>query len=452
MFLKYNCSNYTLDISGGALKKFCISTALVILLTYYLSMLVPSNDAKASLLFFTLFGLIPIWLYSRLLLNDSTCTKIFISAYVIKAILGLTHYLTFIDYQYFEHPDSVALTAVVDFGSMFGQIGIYEDAFDFSYKSIIDHANMPHPEIYALMSLFFGNVGHYFLTIIPINLLSTSFVATILSYITKKRQGNYQVVAFLCAFFPMSLISSYFSRDLFALALLSICLGLIIFSKGYIRILLLILASYVLGLQRTPYIVIPILSFIIFRFMKNGKDKGKNKLIIILLCVLIFIFGSDYILGAFEDQDRYTGTTKNIMFYLLFPIRFIQCIIGPFPWTQVLDRPENTFQMQDWFLSASLFYLLFKVFPLYWTDIRAQKPLDYLSIVGMLILLMGVASAEPHLSYVAYGSSFMVPMISRIDFKMKDFISFNIIYFIFMWLFSILWSGLGLGGVSNLFK
>lgn len=452
MFIKYNSSNYTLDIPGGTLKKFCISTVLVLLLTYFLSLLVPSQDAKLSLALFSLVGMVPIVIYSHLLLKDSLCTKIFLCSYVLKCAIGIFFYLHFIDAGYFEHPKSVAIESVSDFITMFTQIGNYVDTFDFTYNSILENAIMPHPEMYAMMSLLFRGPGDYILTIIPVNLISSGLMAIMMAYITKKRNGNYQVVAFLCAFFPMSLIPSYFFRDLFGLMLVSIALSIFIFSKGYFKILMLIVASYTFGLQRGPYLIIPILAYFTFLFLNSKGRKNNNKVFAMLFGVIILALGSDYLLGAFEEHDRYMTTTKNLMFYVLFPLRFIQGIIGAFPWTQVFNRPENCFQMQDWFLSASMFYLMFKIFPIYLNDIRSRSQFDYLSIVGLLLMLMGITTNPPHISYVAFGVPFMIPMISRIQFSFRNFVSFNIKYFVIMTILSLIWTAAGFGGVAQIFK
>ena len=452
MLFNYNTSTYSLNINGKYLNRFILSSLLIFALTYFLTILTPSGDAVTSLIFSSLIGIIPVLLYSHILLKDSVCKKILIIAYIIKTIWGIVHYLYFIDPNYFNRPNIISITNIDDYVAGFQQISIYSKYSYLTLDIIKDHAIMPHPEMYALMSLFYKNIGLYILTIVPINVISSCFTATMISYITKLRNGNFRLILFLCACYPESLISSMYIRDLFAAVLVTFCICSVVLSTGWKRLLFIILSTYIISLQRLPYIIVPILAYIICLFSKSSGKNSKYTIYAFLALIISIAFGSQYFLGAFEGQESYMSSISNILLYVLFPIRFIQCMIGPFPWSQAFETPLASYYIQEFFLSAALFYTVYKIFPLYWKDIKAHRELDYMSVVGLLIMLIPIFSSSPHILYVGFGLVYLTPMFSRIKFSIKNFISFNVKFFAFMIVASFIWISLKFGGTSSIFK
>lgn len=434
------------------LLSFLIKSAQAVVLYFAILFLVPSNNPLSSLIGYSLVGIIPVLFFAKLLIDDNSSIKFLAFAYIIKILIGVFHYIWFIDPTYFHGSgDEVKLTSVNDFMSMFDQVGVFVDNFDGSMKSIGEYGNMPHAELYALMSLTFKIVGNYYLTIIPLNVVCSLFIALMITYVVKLRGGNYQVALFLCSFFPMTLLSDYFFRDAFGLMICTFALVLVLLSKEWYKILILVFASYLFYWQRTMYVVIPFIAYFLHQIINSSNRKQDPGKIIFYIIIFAFalMFASTFIGGVYEDNRGYTSTTQSLISYLTFPIRYFLCIIGPFPWTQCFNgKVENTFMMGDFFFSAALFYLTIKGYPLLVKDYRRGVGIDYLVIVGFLIMIMGIMNPAHHLGYVGWGLLFFVPTLTRI-FQWSSFVRFHIVFFALMILFNILYIMMGLGGIMN---
>ncbi|MCM1139123.1 MAG: hypothetical protein NC453_11195 [Muribaculum sp.] len=447
----HNDSKYSLDIAGGHLYYFIITTLASIFLFYLLCGLVNSSNPKSSLFQSIILGGIPVYLYSFLLLNDKKWSNIILFIYFLKCGIGVWHYLTFLDPTYFTNPSIVHISAVNDFISMFEQVSIFAhqcwaNGVPFEKVAYINHA-----ELYWLIAGVFNKIGVYILSIVVVNGVSSVMIAIMISYITKLRNGNYGLALILSGLFPLSLITSYFYRDIVGLLIVTILTTCILLAHKR-RWIWLILASFAFYLQRTVYCVYPILGYGIYLFLKNrGKNSTKNVLLIGLSIPIVCV-ASLYSSALLEGNEGYTAVWSNIFMYILFPIRYFMCIIGPFPWTQTFVSPEKTYYLQDYFMSAALFYLTLRCFPKLYNDYKRKKPIDYLVILGLLFMLAGIFNTASHMSYIAFGFCFFIPYMSTYVFVKNDFIEFNLKYFLYMAIFNIIYVAIGLGGMSGIFK
>jgi hypothetical protein len=329
---------------------------------------------------------------------------------------------------------------------------MFAQNMDGSYESFLANSALPHAEIYALMSIIFKYSGLYVLTIIPINVMSSLATSIMITYIVKIRGGRYRIALILTALFPLSLISSYFFRDMFAMSLLTFFLVLILLTK-HTKIIILVITSYLFYLQRTPYVVIPMLAYMFYTFLRSeNREKSAKELVAFLIFLLLvsisFDFISEGISDLYNDNSIYTSASRKLTTYILFPIKYFTAIVGPFPWTQVLDRPENTYMFQDFILSSSLFYVTFYFFPKIFRDISYKKSIDYLAIVGVLLMMMGVMSSVSHIGYVGWGLCYLVPTIVE-EFNWKNFTVFTVKYFVFMLFFNLLYKMFNLTGFMH---
>lgn len=450
-YLDLDTSRYHLDISSKSeLLKFVASSCLVVMVYYISLYLIIDSNAFLSFLSYSILGIIPVLLYTRLLIGSNLAIKLVLFAYVIKSIIGIVFYLILIDPNYFGDGRQVAMTAVEDFSSMYSTILNYVDKFDFTYQSIVDNDyGSSHPELYALMSVPFRFTGGYYLSIAPFNVICSSMMAVIISYITKLREGNFYLALLLALFNPLSLTSTYFFRDLFGQLLASFALVLVVLSNTS-RIITIFIASYLFYLQRTPYVVIPIASYVLYMALQNKSGKMRFYTIIAVLASVVLLITFSAFLGNILEKGNYTEAQTKVVTYVLFPVRYIITIIGPFPWTQIFDPvPEKKFFWQDFIFSSALFLITFKYFPIIWKKIKNKETIDYLTVVALMLMLMGVMTTPPHLGYVGWSLCFFLPtFVNYINIRQIAY--FTIRFFLIMIVFNIIYTSLGMGGVLKL--
>ncbi len=451
-YFDVNTSQYHLNIaSSSEFIRFLTSTAIVLLTFYFVLFLIIDTTPLLSFISFTVVGIIPVLLYTRLLIgnHDNKTILLVAFAYALKSFMGIVFYILFVDPNYFSDGTSVATTSVDDFTSMYATIINYSKTFDFTYSSIIDNAGgARHIELYALLSVPFKFSGGYYLTIAPMNVIFSSLTAIIIAYITKLRNGKYPLALLLALFYPLSLTSSYFFRDLLGMLIASFAIALIELS-GKMRLFSLALASYLFYLQRTPYVAVPIAAYILYVVLQSKGKKMRFFSIIVVLSAILLLLAASSFLGSIYEEGNYTEAHTNILTYVLFPVRYFITIIGPFPWTQIFDPvPEKKFYWQDFVMSSALFLITFKYFPYLWKKIKKKETIDYLTVVAFLIMFMGIMTTPPHIGYIGWGLCFFLPNFVN-TITIKEIAYFTIRYLLFMLIFNIIYVSLGSGGVMK---
>lgn len=441
---------YSSSIEGGFLVPFIVKTLLCIFLFYLINCLVDDSAAKASLFQSVFLTSIPILVYVYLLLREWNWVWVIIGLYFLKCGIGVFHYLALVDPDYFLHPTSVRLTTVKDFTGMFDQVRLFANNYWGGTSSFSDLAYMPHAELYCLIAAIFNKIGVFILSIIPVNAFSSIMMATMIGYVTKLRKGNWGIAIILAGLFPMSLITSYFFRDMVGLFVATFFLICILLAKKNV-LLWLIVASTFFYLQRTVYVFLPVIAYIVWLFLKN-RSEGNNRNPVLILCLIPILCVASYFSSSiFEQNEGYLSGIDNIFMYLLFPVRYFMCIIGPFPWSNMLNSPESTFYLQDYIFSSAMFYITLRAFPCLYHDFINKKSIDYMVILALLIMISGIFNSQTRLSYIGFGVCFFIPYLSSILDK-EDFKMFHLKYFAYMALFNILYVSLGVGGLSNIFK
>lgn len=437
-------------IDGFYLASFIVKTLLCVLLFYFINGLVDNSSAQASLFQSIFLSSIPILIYTYLLLKNWNWVWIMMGLYFLKCGIGVFHYLIFVDPDYFLHPTSVKLTAVKDFIGMFDQVRLFANNYWGGASSFYKIAYMPHAELYCLIGAIFHKIGVFVLSIIPVNTFSSIMIATMIGYVTKLRNGNWGIALILAGLFPMSLITSYFFRDMVGLFVSTFFLVCILLSKRGI-LFWLIIASVFFYLQRTVYVLLPVVAYIIWLFFKN-RSEGNNRNPILIMCLIPILCVASYFSSSiFEQNEGYLSVIDNIFIYLLFPVRYFMCIIGPFPWSNTFNSPESTFYLQDYVFSSAMFYITLRVFPSLYQDFISRKSIDYMIILALLIMISGIFNSQTRLSYIGFGTCFFIPYLSSI-FDKEDFKMFHLKYFVYMALFNIIYVSLGVGGLSNIFR
>lgn len=374
-----------------------------------------------------------------ILLKESRWIIFFVIAYIVRLLIGLFHFLYFILPDYFE-TKGVTLPLSNDFTSAFEAIAEIASAKKHLGLFHYEEVYWSHPEILNLMSYPFVYFGNYVLNITPLNsfmsVLTSINIYLIGKYIYNFDRKKLRFITIISAYFPLTLISSLFYRDVTGLAIMSIGMTLIMLSRnGLIQYLMLGIGCYLFSLHRTIYPVVLLLAFFINYFLLLKKRvSARNRIfqfVVILPVVIILIFIS--IVAGFSENKVYVDGGASINF-LGLPVKLIMGMIGPFPWTQYFTtgRLEYSYQFSDYLqgtLNVSIFFLLY-----YFRDSYFKKEqFNLFNITGLLLIIVGLSTTFMHISYVSTGVIFLLPWIAnsinRYKIKQYYFISFLALLF-----------------------
>jgi len=391
--------------------------------------------SSIAFLFITVFSTI-------ILFKNTKWVWFFVLAYVFKILIGILHYLYFIDPNYFQtgiySPVNPEYAAVYDY--------IINSAHDKLTHGILYFRYHPggvtHQEILSFISIPFMFFGDYAMTIAPINAFSSLLISMNVILLSRFKfqysSKSVKPIALLTAYFPMTLISSLLYRDIVGLALMSVGLILVLFSKRPItQYVMLIIACYLFYLQRTVYPLILLMAFIINAVInRNYKSKGWNLFykvatVIVSIVVVSFVFAYANI-EAYHDLAA-RGLDFNI---ILFPIRMIVGLIGPFPWAQFLlyeTIPAVAYQLQD-YLQGALNITIFVAIIFNWRKYFKKGSLNLLNLTGVWLIITGIMTPYMHMTYIAKGFMFLIPIlfaqIRLSEFRKRYLYSFLAILFL----------------------
>lgn len=390
-----------------------------------------------------------------ILLKSHKWVWFFILAYIVKILVGLFHYLYFIDPEYFQtglyKPLTWEFEAVFD-----GILSFAHEKKDYGilyYKA--RENDVTHQEILSLISIPFVYFGDYVMTISPINTFSSLLISMNIMLISKHKfcfdNTRLKYIAITTAYFPMTLISSLLYRDIVGLAAISVGFVLVMFSrKKIVTYLMLLVACYLFYLQRTIYPVILLLSFIInsIFFQKSNKKNTElfYKIITIVLSFIIF----PIILHYSNTEANEVMASGAINFnYLFLPLKIIIGLVGPFPWNQFLMYeiiPAYAYQLGD-YLQGTLNVAVVITIIRYRKKFFSKNNFNLLNIAGIIIILSGLFNSFMHMTYVAIGFVFLLPWlfyyINLEEFKKKYVCVFLVILFMSI-LISVFFGNLGL--------
>ncbi len=397
----------------------------------------PLNSIIAST---TAFFLIVVF-SAFILLKSNKWIAFFIIAYFVKILIGLIHYLYFIDPEYFQTGAYKALTW--EFEAVFERILSYSHEkqsygiFYFEYRK----GDFEHQEILNLISIPFVYFGDNVLTITPINAFSSLLISINVILISKYKfhssNKRLKYIAITTAYFPMTLISSLLYRDIVGLALMSIGLVLVLLSKkSTTKYLMLIIACYLFYLQRTVYPVILIVAFVIdyifFQRTKRNAAELFYKIVTVIVCLIAFLIIFKYS-NTETNQEMASGAFS--FNFLFLPVKLILGLVGPFPWNQFLMyeiMPAYAYQLED-YLQATLNMSIVAVLIIYRKKYFNKKSFNLLNITGLLLILTGLFNTFMHMTYVGIGFVFLLPwLFSNIDIKKFTTIYIKVFLIIFI--------------------
>ncbi len=356
-----------------------------------------------------------------LLLNDKRLISLFVIAFVVKLGIGVWHYITFIDPNYFSssgetnfmhHEFQAVIQFLRDAASEKTQMGLLHLKMD---------GYVTHQEFLSIIAIPFHFFGVKMLGIAPINTFFSLFAAMNVFIVLGKsidddRRRNF--VLFLLAYFPATLLTDCFMRDIVGWGFMSIGLAMMCFSRNlFEKTLSMVLAMPLFYLQRNGYVVIPVL-MLLAEFVFLAKRKNLLLMIVSIIATLILIPVA-YNLTSNESTDAYVEGVTRWPIYLL-PIKIVMGLIGPFPWTNfALFKivPAVSFYLGDYISGVLNIGILIGVMK-GWRKFVNRKSIDISVVMGLLLLMMGIMNEYMHTTYISIGVFFLVPwFIKLIDPK-----------------------------------
>jgi len=410
-------------------------------------------SSSIAFLFITIFS-------SVILFKSQKWVWFFIMAFLIKILLGLIHYLYFIDPEYFRTGLYKSLTW--EFESVFDNIlrsaheKVQHGALYYQYSE----GGIDHQEIISIISIPFAFFGDYVLTITPINtycsLLLSMNILLISKYQFNVSATVLKYIAVTTAYFPMFFIPSLLYRDIVGLGIMSIGMVLVLFSKKTIvKYCMLVVACYLFYMHRTIYPVIILMAFVINSvFFHSYNTKGNGYFYKVVTIILSIV--------AFSIIVTYTNTEGNQAMasgafsfnFLFLPVKIILGLIGPFPWNQFMqykEIPANSYQLQD-YLQGTFNVTVVTILILYRKKYFLKEKFNLMNITGGLLILVGLFNAFMHMTYVAIGFIFMLPWIfSVVNMKYFRKIYINI-FLIILFLNLMIFAFFGNLGIKSLLE
>ena len=400
--------NYTL-------KQYVIKiTSVFIILICLCTILGTDSSCLSSLISGSFIFFLITVISARILLRSNKLVLFFSIVYVVKLLLGIAHYLYFVDSSYFNGNGTTfmlhdEIQAVIDF--FFSAV---EEKKKYGLFYIKTDGYVTHQEMLSIIAVPFNFFGVRILNIAPINSFFSILAAMNVYLVSRRNHWSIEtnmLVLLVLAYFPSTLLTSYFFRDIVGMAFMSIGLALMVFARHVsAKFVCTIISILLCFLQRNGYVVLPVL-ILISQYTVLGKRKKMGiipNILIVSLFILYVVIGLAYT----ESTDLYIQDATKWPIYLL-PVKFVMGLIGPFPWTNFTSyivNPAAAYYLSDYAcgcLNMAFSYIIYINRKILFNTSELSES----AIMGIILLLMGIMNTYMHMTYISIGVFFMVPWI-----------------------------------------
>lgn len=395
------------------ITKMAISIAITLLLCIVLS---SKKDVMGSYVMCTITFALATWFMSFIFFGKSNFTKIIVTAYFVKILIGLVHYLIFIDSSYFSSSGHHMMFDNEEFSVVFNAIcNIANDKVQHGlWHTDLLSVFATHPEMMHILSYPFVFFGDNILTFSPFNawcssIVCISFICIGQSFL-KLTEDKIKFLGYLLAYFPFFLISSYPARDIAGLALMSIGTAMFLLSDSVIyKCVSITAALYLFYLHRTIYPIILLLSVACSPLLGKSKQAFvKNAIFVVVLALVINALAETFLPFVFTENDSSMYDATREMGSSIIIIKVVLFFIGPL-WRQIYTAPEYSYAIQETFVIV----LMDAAFLALWQCRRNFEisKVNSLMILGCLLLAVGGFNSSAHVPYIAVGVLFLLPFI-----------------------------------------
>ena len=370
-----------------------------------------TSSYSASALCFYVLLLISI----KLILKEKKYIKFYSVAFVVQLLIGLVHYLYFVDPNYFQTNGDASGKFWHEYLSVFDAIDRLQDArrdWGIFYWMDAREFEVAHPEIWHIISLPFYYLSHRWLNYAPLNTFSSLLASVNIMFLYKREykenKAIHDLILFWTAFFPTFLLNDTVWRDPFGICLISIGVVLVALSNNFVsKVVSFVIFGFASFVQRTMYVLIAAAAAT-WESIQKSRNVVLRIFYVAVGCVLLFYLSN---LTDETNGAEYNAGYVNSMSYLALPIKIIFGMIGPFPWTNffraVEMNPAFAWQLQDYIMGTfQLGYLLAIIMK--WQRF-SFKNLNAITIMGFGIMLSGFISKQMHIGYISEGLLFTLP-------------------------------------------
>lgn len=393
--------------------KMVISIAVALFLCFVFS---TRRSVTESYLMCTLTFAFATWFMSVLFFKDTWITKVVITSYFVKVIVGLVHYLIFFDSEYFSSSGVYLNYSNEEYSGVYNSIcTIVDDKLTYGLWFMEDEMLfVNHPEITNIISLPFLFFGKYILSISPFNswcssIVCISFVCLGQGYL-KLSGVKLRALVYLTAYFPFFIFSDYFARDIAGMTVMSIGATIFFLSdRLLLKIISMLCAMYLFYIHRTIYPILLLLTVLFGPVLSSSRRAFFiNGLFAIILAISFNYLGETLLPLFFTDvsADMYESTMNMEANNIIAKISGFT--IGPL-WRRIYTAPEYSFVFEESFV---IFLLDASLVAIY----KCRKSLSIsnvnsLMVLGALLLIVGAFNASAHVPYIAVGVLFLLPFI-----------------------------------------
>jgi hypothetical protein len=366
--------------------------------------------------------------------NILTYKTIFLALliFIFKIIVGILHYIYTIDEFYFEKIDPIynylfdyewLNNAMILISNGWKEDGILSPVF----LIVIDNKNSFLLPYFSLLYYLGNNEFHLNITIV--NTLHSSLVAVVLASFSNNyvKKEDIQKIFLIIMIQPFGLFTSIMWRDSVGQYFLIIGAILILQYNGKInQIIKLITGIFLLMFLRTIYFISGII-LLVFTFNNDNKNKLKYSSPIFLLFI-IPLYGIIEWIVKFYNFEVFSSITSDV---LNLPKKIILSLVGPFPWTQILDKniPGHEYILASIFMANYNIVILISFIKDFINKSYNQNIYSNKIILFVLIISMMGIFTYGHVSYVTVSSIFLITLLSRVqlnNFYYKFFIATGI--------------------------
>lgn len=436
-------------------KKIAILLLLFAILPVLLGMLGYNGTVGSYLTSFFCFFILTL-VSAKIILNKRIYVKFYALVFVFEILLSLLHYLFFVDLTYFDTSGGASTAFWHEYLSVFeavGRLNESRDIYGVFYWMGPEEFQVSHPEIWHIISWPFYFLGNKWMNYSALNVFCCLLVSMNILLLYR---NNYkyekkveQKIRFWTAFFPTFLLGGTVWRDPMGIALISIGVVLVTFSKNtFERIFSWLIMGFFAFIQRTVYLILALVSSL-WGYLTKIKSKTFKAMMFFIGIFLLYYISA--ITTEVLDEDYESGYV-NSMSYFALPIKIVFGMIGPFPWVafpKLVERnPAFAWQLQDYLMGTFQFAFLI-CFVCKW-KILSFKKIDPMTVMGLGIMTSGFMTKQLHIGYISEGVLFTLPwFFSQVGSSFYKYFRFSLMVMI---LLNMLVLVIGNVGISSLWR
>lgn len=439
---------------NGYLYKVVIITILFFLFPIFFTSSADATTLESyfhSVLCFFALTIISV----KLLLNDIKYIKFYTFAYILELLIGIVHYLIFVDPNYFAGNGNPPISFWHEHLAIYDAIErlITERQYNLFVIMDADTFSVTHSAVWHIISWPFYWLNVKWLNFSPLNTFSSLFTSANLMLIYLNRypfdRKIHNILLISVTFFPLFILNDTLWRDPFCLGLMSTGVVFFALSKNLIEK---VVSFFIMGvssfLHRTVYVVISAISAT-YGYIKSMKNNFGKVILFFVGCILLLF---SYRIAFKENGYEYTSIYLNNYSLYALPIKVLFGLIGPFPWVNFpnLSRanPAFSFYLGNYLMGTFQLGYLYAIVA-NWGKIRFRE-MDFVTVMGFLIMLSGFVSRQMNIEYVAEGLLLTLPWFyNTVGRNYKKYFLYSLTTLIFL---NVVFLFIGRAGISALWK